>query len=136
MSAAGLIFFVVPLPLARLFVRTDQLDVALTAVPLLRIVAVGMPALAVAMILNGALRGAGDTRWPLLFSLIGFIGVRIPLAYWLAFEQLSTFGGAWTVGGWSLGVVGAWYAMVIDLHVRAALVLYRFFHGGWKRVEV
>lgn len=136
MSAAGLIFFVVPLPLARLFVRTDQLDVALTAVPLLRIVAVGMPALAVAMILNGALRGAGDTRWPLLFSLIGFIGVRIPLAYWLAFECLSMFGATWTLGGWSLGVVGAWYAMLVDLHVRAVLVLYRFFHGGWKRVEV
>jgi putative MATE family efflux protein len=136
MTMAGVIFFAIPLPLARLFVRTDQLDVALTAVPLLRIVAVGMPALAVAMILNGALRGAGDTRWPLLFSLIGFLGVRIPLAYWLAFEQLSMFGGTWPIDGWNLGVVGTWYAMLVDLHVRAVLVLYRFFHGGWKRVEV
>jgi len=49
MTAAGLIFFAIPLPLARLFVRADQLDVALTAVPLLRIVAL-------------AHRGAGHAR--------------------------------------------------------------------------
>jgi Na+-driven multidrug efflux pump len=35
-----------------------------------------------------------------------------------------------------LGVSGAWYAMAADLAVRAALILYRFSHGGWKRIEV
>ena len=42
----------------------------------------------------------------------------------------------WIVAGWGLGVVGAWYAMVIDLHVRAVLVVCRILHGGWKKVRV
>lgn len=42
----------------------------------------------------------------------------------------------WMVAGWGLGVVGAWYAMVADLVVRAALVSSRFGHGGWKLIEV
>ncbi len=136
MTAAALVFFTFPLPLASLFVRGSEIDVARQAVPLLRIVALAVPAFAVTMILSGALRGAGDTRWPLMFSLIGFIAVRIPLAHWLAFEQLTLLGGTWVIDGWNLGVVGAWYAMFLDLHLRAALILYRFFHGGWKRVEV
>lgn len=136
MTAAGALFFAFPLSLASVFVRSGQLDVARQAVPLLQIVAVAMPAFSITMILSGALRGAGDTRWPLIFSLIGFTAVRIPLAHWFAFEQLSLFDGAWTIEGWGLGVAGAWYGMFIDLHVRAALILYRFFHGGWKRVKV
>jgi Na+-driven multidrug efflux pump len=75
------------------------------------------------MVLTGALRGAGDTRWPLVFTLIGFFGVRFPVAWLLAI--------AW---GW--GVQGAWYAIVADLTVRAALFSARFAHGGWQRVKV
>ncbi len=136
MSAAGVVFFTCAEPLAGLFVRPGQMDVALQAAPLLRIVAMGMPALALTMILSGALRGAGDTRWPLGINLLGFLAVRIPGAYWLAFEQLVVPLGGGTLAGWGLGVVGAWYAMVADLYVRAALVGYRFLHGGWKRVKV
>jgi len=136
MSAAGLVFMIWAEPLAGLFVRAGQMEVAQQAAPLLQIVAVGMPALALTMILSGALRGAGDTRWPLAINLVGFLAVRIPGAYWLAFERLSVPGIDGTVPGWGLGVVGAWYSMVIDLHIRAVLVGYRFVHGGWKRVKV
>jgi putative MATE family efflux protein len=123
MTAAGVIFFAAAEPLTRLFLRPEQTDVQQLAVPLLRIVALAMPFLALTMIFNGALRGAGDTRWPLLFSLVGYLGVRIPLAYLLAH-------------GWGYGVQGAWWAMVIDLIVRCLMVSFRFFHGGWKRVKV
>jgi putative MATE family efflux protein len=136
MSLAGAMFFVAAQPLAQMFVRADQYDVARTAAPLLQTVALAMPALALTMILSGALRGAGDTGWPLGINLVGFLAVRIPLAYWLAFGQLDLGGAGWTLLGWNLGVVGAWYAMVTDLHVRAALVLYRFLQGGWKRIEI
>jgi putative MATE family efflux protein len=136
MVTAGLIFFSCSLPLARLFVRADQVAVAHQAAPLLRIVAVAMPAFALTLILSGALRGAGDTRWPLVFNMVGFLGVRIPGAYWLALSQVPLDGTGWALGGWGLGVTGAWYAMATDLHVRAVLVVYRFWHGGWKRVKV
>ncbi len=136
MTAVGVVMYTQAHPLAQLFVRPQQADVALLAVPLLRTVSLAMPALALTMILSGALRGAGDTRWPLVFSLVGLLGVRIPAAYWLAFETIEIPGVGWVFTGCGLGVVGAWYAMVTDLSVRAVLVVYRFAHGGWKRVEV
>ena len=91
--------------------------------PCLRVVSTAMLPLAILMVLSGALRGAGDTRWPLVFSSIGFAGVRMPLA--ILFTQIFLW-----------GVIGAWYAMAIDLSVRALLVAWRFLHGGWKRVRV
>jgi len=123
MAAAGLTFFFGAESLVPLFVRTSQADVISTTAPLLRIISVAMVPLALVMVLTGALRGAGDTRWPLLFSLIGFLVIRMPAAYLLAY-----------VWGW--GIQGAWYAMVIDLVVRCAMVMYRFWHGGWQRIEV
>ena len=64
-----------------------------------------------------------DTRWPLLFSLVGYLGIRLPAAYLLAF----TYG---------MGVAGAWYAMVLDLVLRCIMINIRFWHGGWQKVEV
>ncbi|MCL4191437.1 MAG: MATE family efflux transporter [Thermoguttaceae bacterium] len=135
MMAAMAFFFAAP-QLAMLLVGGRQARIALAAAPLLQTIAVAMPALALNMILSGALRGAGDTRWPLAFTIVGFVGVRLPVAYWLCFDTLSIPGTNWTLSGWGLGIQGAWYAMVVDLAVRATLVLYRFWHGGWRRIDV
>jgi putative MATE family efflux protein len=123
LTGAGLLLFFGANELVHVFLGPEQVGVAEIAPGLLRIVAIAMPFLALVQVLTGALRGAGDTRWPLLFTFIGFVGVRLPLAYLLAL--------AW---GW--GVRGAWYAMVADVLVRCALVTYRFGHGGWKKTEV
>jgi Na+-driven multidrug efflux pump len=106
------------------------------AVPLLQIVAISQPSLALSMVLSGALRGAGDTRWPLTFTFIGFVGLRIPLAYLLAWDEVSLPLLGVTLQGYGLGVIGAWYAMVTDVIVRSLLILTRFLHGGWKRIRV
>ncbi len=123
MCIAGLAFFFAGEYLVLIMVEPSKSGVIEVATGLLQIVAVAMPALAVSMILAGALRGAGDTRWPLLFTLIGLLGVRIPFAYWLAAESM-------------FGIEGAWYAMVADVWVRCLLIGYRFVHGGWKMIEV
>ena len=136
MVLAGVLFYTQSTQLPHLFLATRHTDVASLTSPLLQIVGLAMPALAVTMILSGALRGAGDTRWPLLFSMIGMLGVRLPLAYWFALDSFHLLGTGLVVTGWNLGVVGAWYAMAADLSVRAVLILYRFTHGGWKRIEV
>ena len=136
MMGSGVLIFAAAPQLAGLFVGAEQAEVARLAVPLLRIVSVAIPALALTMILSGALRGAGDTRWPLAFTLVGFLVVRIPMAYWLAFDTVEIPLTGLVVSGWGLGVRGAWIAMAIDLAVRAVLVVYRFRHGGWKRIEV
>jgi Na+-driven multidrug efflux pump len=91
--------------------------------------------LALEMVLIGALRGAGDTMWTLAVTFFGFLVIRIPLAYFLAWELIPLPGG-YILEGMGWGVVGAWYAMIIDIAVRAALVLGRFWQGGWSRVRV
>ncbi len=136
MISVGLMIYAYAGPLAGLFVKADQTDVARLAAPLLRTIALAMPALSLTMILSGALRGAGDTRSVLVVSLIGLLCVRIPTAYWLALSAIRIPAIDYTIAGCGLGVLGAWYAMVWDLCVRATLVVCRFFHGGWRRIEV
>jgi len=136
MGSGGVVFFVGAFPLASLILGAHQRDVAYLAAPLLRTIAMGIPPLALVMILTGALRGAGDTRWPLVFTLIGFLGVRIPAAHWLALSSVPIPWLGEALPGLGLGVIGAWYAMVTDLYVRAVLTTWRFWHGGWKDVRV
>lgn len=123
MVAAGACLWLFADPLTSWFLSPDQAQIQGQAAPLLRIVSFGMAPLALNIILTGALRGAGDTRWPLVFTLVGYLGVRIPLTY------------AWAYFG-DYGVPGAWYAMLADLTVRCVLVTWRFTHGGWQRVRV
>ncbi len=123
MTAAGVVFYFGGEPLVRIFVNPSQTDVIAVAAVLLKIVAFAMPPFALMAIMLGALRGAGDTRVTMIFTTLGFLVVRIPLAY--ALTRV-----------WPLGVYGAWYAMLADLCVRCALVCGRFRHGGWKRVAV
>ena len=57
--------------------------------------------------------GLGDTRFPLVISLIGMWGVRCVLAPTLVF-------------GFKIGLAGSWIAMVCDLCVRGLLCALRF----------
>jgi MATE family multidrug resistance protein len=79
--------------------------------------------LAVSIIYVFALRGAGDTRSPLLINVFGVVGVRVPLAY--------LFG---IVYGW--GLLGAWIGMAADVTVRAVLVGIRYARGRWTSTRV
>jgi putative MATE family efflux protein len=136
MSVAGLLFFFAGGPITDIFTHGSDPQTRDLTVRLLRIVAVSEPFLAASMILTGALRGAGDTRWPLLFTLIGFVGVRIPGAMLLSLDEVNLPLLGLVLPGYGLGVIGAWYAMVADIIVRALLVSSRFLHGGWMRTEV
>jgi putative MATE family efflux protein len=120
--ASGILYFGAD-RLSSLFVSAQQESVAEHAAPLIRIVAFVMVPLGLLQVLTGALRGAGDTRWPLAITFVGFLGIRLPLAWWLAFSC-----------GW--GVSGAWFAMAVDLAIRCLLIVARFTTGGWKRIEV
>jgi len=56
------------------------------------------------------LRGAGRTRAPLWFNLIGYYAIGLPLAYWWAFER-----------GW--GFPGVWFGLAAGLGVIAPLLV-------------
>jgi putative MATE family efflux protein len=101
---------------------------------LLRIVAFSTPPLGILMVLTGALRGAGDTRMPLLITFVGLIGIRIPLACLFGWGAFSLLG--FTIEGFAWGLAGAWWAMLIDVVVRSILISCRFLQGGWKKIVV
>ncbi|HUQ41877.1 MAG TPA: MATE family efflux transporter [Candidatus Limnocylindrales bacterium] len=120
-SIAGLAFIVAPGFLMGLF--TDDPAVRLAGLGALAVVGLGQPAQAAIFALGGALRGAGDTRYPLIVSLVNWFLIRLPLAYVLAFP----FG---------FGLTGIWMGVSADYFVRAALLALRFRSGAWARVRV
>jgi putative MATE family efflux protein len=136
MVVAGVLFYVEAVPLASLFLKGASQEVIPLAAQLLRVVAYAMAPLAILMVLIGALRGAGDTRWPLALNLIGVVFFRVPLALFLAHSVIHLPLIDRTISGAGLGVVGAWYAAVIDIMVRCVLLILRFRHDAWQRIDV
>ena len=133
LTAVGCLFYFGAESLTAFFTGSADNPTAITAVPLLRLVAWGMPSLAITMVLSGALRGAGDTRWPFLITLVGFLGLRIPATIYIANHSLTLPLLGIVIPA---GVYGAWCVMLADLGVRSILVVRRLFHGGWKRIVV
>ncbi len=135
-TLTGGIFYAFGLQFAQLFTARADDPAAALAAAYLAVVALSMPSLAVVVVLSGALRGVGDTNWLLFITFLGLGLVRIPGACWLAWDQVDIPGMGMSIRGWNLGVYGAWYAMVADVVLRSLLLAGRFFHGGWKRVQI
>lgn len=89
----------------------------------LKIIAIVQPFQSSQLILAGALRGAGDTVWPLVSTFIGVIGIRVMLAYILVSEL-------------GLGLSGAWIAVFVDQFIRWLLIYSRYRTGKWKYVKL
>lgn len=121
MSVMGVIFMLFAEPLVSIF--TEDAEVIALATGPLRLIGIVQPALAAMMIFAGALRGAGDTRPPMLITGASLWLIRVPLGFLFAL-----------VLGW--GLTGAWIAMAIDLTMRGTLNFLRFHSGRWKTVKV
>ena len=67
---------------------------------------------------NGALRGAGDTLFPMITSLVCLWLIRIPLAYYLS---------SW------LGRNGIWWAIGISITIGLIVTFFYYKMGFWKR---
>lgn len=132
MSSIGVLFYGSAEPLAAWFVggAGRQPDVAARTAALVRTVAFAQAPLAMLMVFSGGLRGAGATRPPLLVNFLGLLVVRMPLAMLLAPAEVSLPGGL-SLPGFGLGVVGAWYAMAIDLGLRGLAMAAIFSGARW-----
>lgn len=132
----GVLFVILAEPMFRVFCpKPSQTPIVEEGVRVLRLVAFAMPALASSIVFTSALRGAGDTRVPVLFTWVGFLAVRIPLTYVLTRREID-LGSLGVVPGYDLGLYGAWIAMFADIWVRGIFFAARFMGGRWKRVEV
>lgn len=136
LTVAAFIFYFGGGLLAAFFTGDTHDPTSLATARLLKIACFATPALGLLIVLQGALRGAGDTRWSLGITLVGLVGLRIPLACWLAWEHVPLPFLDMSLAGWEMGVAGAWWAMVIDVIARAGLALFRIVEGGWKTQTV
>jgi Na+-driven multidrug efflux pump len=136
MCFMGVVFFALAPQMFLIFCpAVEQEAVIRQGVPVLRLVAFAMPCVACCIVFTYALRGAGDTRVPVLFSWIGFLAIRIPLAYVLTSKELHLgLLGDWQ--GCNLGLLGAWIAMFADLFVRGGFYLFRFCSARWQKMWV
>jgi putative MATE family efflux protein len=110
MSAIAVLFFVFATPIMRMF--TDEPEVIRIGAAGLRTVALTQPFWGVGMVQSGALRGTGDTRFPLV---VGSAGVWC--AVLLAWLGLTVFGG---------GLPIVWGAFLITSPITATLTWRRF----------
>jgi len=92
---------------------TDQPGVIAAAVPLLIVAAVFQVSDGIQAVGTGALRGAGDTRFPFLANLAGYWVIGAPIALYLAFVR-------------GTGVVGLWWGLCAGLCCVSILLFLRF----------
>lgn len=92
-------------------------------IPAFRMLAFFQVPLVLSIVYVFALRGAGDTRYPMWITMFSVICVRIPVSYVCGI----------TLDG---GLFGAWIGMCADIAVRAALVWLRYARGRWAETVV
>ena len=92
-------------------------------IPAFRLMAMFQIPLVIGIVYIGSLRGAGDTRSPLIITLIGMFLVRLPLAY--------VFGIV--LNG---GLIGAWIGMCGDMLLRALAASWVYLRGKWVHLQV
>ena len=79
-----------------------------------------MPLLAIDFAIGGALRGAGDTRFPLRATIVGLLVMRCGLAAIFTYLNYSVF---WVFA-----------ALIGDYVVKSIMLLWRFHSGRWRSV--
>ena len=83
------------------------------------------------MVIQGAFRGAGQTKVAMALSFLSRWVFRIPVALGLAFATLAVPGTAIAVEGLGIGVVGIWAAFSVGALASFVLAVFWFRLGRW-----
>jgi putative MATE family efflux protein len=100
----------------------DDPEVIRLTVVFIYILGAVQPLMAMEFALGGALRGAGDTRFPMITTLTGLVLVRGSVAALGAYLGLS--------------VEWIYAALIVDYIVKASLLAWRFRQDKWKLIEL
>jgi MATE family multidrug resistance protein len=125
MSTSALAFVSMPGVFIRLF-STEAAVIAIGA-QLLGVAAAFQLFDGLQVTATGALRGLGETRVPMLVSLVGYWISGLPLGWWLCFRAGYGVVGLWLGLAASLGFVGT--ALLALWHVRIAQATRQFAHA-------
>jgi MATE family multidrug resistance protein len=71
----------------------------------------------------GALRGAGDTKFPAAASMAMIWFVFLPLGWYLGRKEV-------------LGVHGAWLAATVHIWLTGAILFHRFVGERWRKIDI
>jgi putative MATE family efflux protein len=118
MVVFGTLIIVLAEPIARLLIDDDE--VVRLAVVFIRILGSVQALMAIEFTLGGALRGAGDTRFPLFVVLAGMVVMRL--------------GTAVTLRRLGFGIEWIYAALIADYVVKGAMLVWRYRSGRWKSV--
>jgi putative MATE family efflux protein len=121
-ATVGAMFFLIPQQLLALFGLDDPTVVALGS-QLLRYLSVSGFFITVALTYTGGLQGTGDTRSPLIITLISQVVVPIGLC-----ATLQSMG--------KLEAAGVWTAILLGHCTRCVLSVIRFRQGKWRHIVV
>jgi len=117
MGSLGVLIMIFAEEVASYFLGDEPLTVQYT-VQFIYMLGAMMPLLAVEFSLGGALRGAGDTRFPLMATVLGLLGMRCGLA------GIATYMG--------LPVIYVYASLIGDYMLKGTLLIWRFRQGKWK----
>jgi MATE family multidrug resistance protein len=120
-ATVAVLFLAIPETLLGLF--SHDAEVLALGGPLLALGAAFQLLDALGIASSGALRGAGDTRWPFL--------AQASLA-WFVFLPAAWLGGI-TLGG---GLTGAWAGGVVYVLGLAVAFVWRFRAGAWRGIRI
>jgi multidrug resistance protein, MATE family len=121
MGLMGVVFFFGAPWIMRAFTSDQEIiDLGIIA---LRVVALAQPGQAIGIVLSGSLRGAGDTRFPMLTTGLAMWVVRLPVAWFFGITL-----------GWGLG--GIYLGWVLDSVVLGLLTWLRYRTGSWKERRI
>jgi putative MATE family efflux protein len=115
-TAMGAIFVIFPNLIVNIF--TDDQSVHVIAADYLIILGLSQMTMALEIVIEGAFAGSGDTIPPMAVMIPGAV-VRVPLAYYLAFDL-----------GW--GINGVWWTLTITTTIKAIILAIWFRRGRWK----
>ncbi|ADD06150.1 MATE efflux family protein [Natrialba magadii ATCC 43099] len=122
MFVSALVAFLFPEPFVSVFLLAEEEGRATIidyGVTYLQFSAVAFVFMGVMQVVQGAFRGAGNTKTALAFAVFGLWLVRVPVTYYLAF-----------VAGW--GPTGIWAGVVTGDIVGAIAATAWFTRGTWK----
>ncbi len=119
--ALAFVFFFFGGPITAMY--SDDPQVIAWGAQILKLVALVQPFQSSQLILAGALRGAGDTKATAVITFITVLLVRPGLAILL-------------INCTSMGLMGAWVALVADQFLRSLLIFQRFHSGKWRNYKI
>lgn len=121
MGGLGVVFFLIPGVMVRVF--TDDPAIIALASKCLRVTAFAQPLMCLESILSGALRGAGDTRSPMIIGGVTSWFCRVTLTYLAVFVL-------------HLSLPWVWGVMVVDWGVKLLWLAAVYRRGRWLEVKV